>query len=104
MKTVDKEKALRYLLEQTNASEYEDAYDNCNIAWNVIACIMESYAKEHAEPVLKLLEIAKCPNCDGSGAIGRNTLDGNGDPDVEWEQCQWCFERNEWINNKTNKL
>ena len=45
---MDEEKALRFLLEQTEASEYTDVYDDCRIAWNVIASIMESYAKERA--------------------------------------------------------
>lgn len=39
---------------------------------------------------MKLLEIARCPNCDGSGAYivpNRNT----GDADLQ--QCQWCAER-----------
>jgi len=43
-----KDRALRYLMEHTDASEYEDAYDDCNIAWNVIASIMDSYAAEIA--------------------------------------------------------
>lgn len=34
---------------------------------------------------LKLLEMAKCPQCDGSGAIQTGEDD--------WHQCQWCDER-----------
>ena len=45
--------ALRYLLEQTDASEYTNAYDDCNIAWNVIANIMEHYAAARAEDAVK---------------------------------------------------
>ena len=45
------------------------------------------------ERIIKLLEIAKCPNCEGSGVMGRT--DNNGD--VEWEQCQWCDERKKAI-------
>ena len=35
-----------------------------------------------------LLKMAKCPNCDGSGAIPHQVAD------QEWEaeQCQWCDE------------
>ncbi len=35
-----------------------------------------------------LLKVAKCPNCDGSGAMPHQVADG------EWEaeQCQWCDE------------
>ena len=40
---------------------------------------------------LQLLQAAKCPACDGSGAIPHGpTLDG----DWELEECQWCHERN----------
>ena len=45
----NKEKALRYLLDKTNAPEYTDEYNDCNEAWNALAHIMESFAKEAAE-------------------------------------------------------
>ena len=65
------------------------------------------------KPLVKLLEIAKCPNCDGSGAIPHQISDSQyvthdmasdaGNPDLEGslysqeafelEQCQWCDER-----------
>lgn len=37
-----------------------------------------------------LLRAAKCPACDGSGAIPHGPM-----PDGSWEaqQCQWCCER-----------
>jgi hypothetical protein len=38
-----KDRALRYLMEQCNASEYEDARDEVTLTWNVIASIMKSY-------------------------------------------------------------
>ncbi len=65
------------------------------------------------DEAIKLLKVAKCPNCDGSGSIPRQVasqqvvtkemaLDA-GDPSLagscfgcdEWEQeqCQWCDER-----------
>lgn len=62
-------------------------------------------ARSETEALLKLLEAACCPNCDGSGSIvhtvaaccGRPTRSGEccGDPvpEQEQEQCQWCFER-----------
>jgi hypothetical protein len=40
-----KDRALRYLIEQCNASEYEDARDEVTLTWNTIASIMENYAK-----------------------------------------------------------
>jgi len=53
-----------------------------------------------------LLKIAKCPACDGSGAIGHEV--GGCDPDGEndirecvWEQCQWCDERTQLIAQYT---
>ena len=62
---------------------------------------------------LAQLSVAKCPNCDGSGGIPRQTssrqvitremaldagcpeMDGSLYSDDEWEieQCQWCDER-----------
>ncbi len=69
--------------------------------------------------LLYLLKQAKCPNCDGSGAIlrhnsvnqyvtrdmaidaGDKSLEGSlyskGDCDIE--PCQWCDERNQLINS-----
>lgn len=70
------------------------------------------------ELAITLLKIAKCPNCDGSGVIGvtgvgteagccGNTLP-NGEccgnaipipvPIQEFEQCQWCAERDELVS------
>lgn len=39
-----------------------------------------------------LLGAARCPNCDGSGAIPHGPT-----PDGDWEaeQCQWCYEKQE---------
>jgi hypothetical protein len=34
-----------------------------------------------------LLEMAKCPNCDGSGSIAHQCSEDK----WEQEQCQWCF-------------
>ena len=56
MKTAEDEKALRYLLDKVNAPEFTDAFDDCNIAWNVIASIMESYKKETYQ--------FKCMSCE----------------------------------------
>ncbi len=68
---------------------------------------------EVLEVAKALLDMAICPNCDGSGSTARQVssrqyvtremaIDG-GDPDLEgslysddeWEQeqCQWCFEK-----------
>jgi len=50
--------------------------------WNMVE-IMSNKARG-------LLEVAKCPQCDGSGAY----YDSGGEPC----QCQWCFERKEVLN------
>ncbi len=46
-----------------------------------------------------LLQVAKCPNCDDSGGIPRP--DG-GVPfkEVELEQCQWCDEKSQALEEK----
>lgn len=53
-----------------------------------------------------LLKVAKCPACDGSGAIGHEV--GGCGPDGEndtrecvWEQCQWCDERAQLLEQCT---
>ena len=38
---------------------------------------------------VKLLSLAQCPNCDGSG--------GTQISETECEQCQWCDEKNQLI-------
>lgn len=45
------------------------------------------------EKIKRWMKVAKCPNCDGSGAIPHTFFDG----DVEWEQCQWCAEKEEFL-------
>ena len=54
--------------------------------------------RERLEKARGLLMVAKCPACDGSGAIGHEAggcdMDGENDTrEVVWEQCQWCDER-----------
>jgi len=48
---------------------------------------------------LSLLKVAKCPCCDGSGAIPHEARTPEGSY-VDWEQCQWCDERNKVISNE----
>ena len=91
--------------EEELKQEFINDYQPCQIVEFPVECgtnevfniklnnLIQQYADEVSRESNKLLEIAQCPNCDGSGAIGRNVLDGNGDPDVDWEQCQWCYER-----------
>lgn len=44
--------------------------------------------------MLVLLEVARCPACDGGGAIGKHNGGQSGcSSDYDWEQCQWCDER-----------
>ncbi len=56
--------------------------------------IEQEYAKlEQDNARLRgLLGAARCPNCDGSGAIPHGPT-----PDGDWEaeQCQWCYEKQE---------
>ena len=60
------------------------------------------------EGLKSLLQIAQCPNCDGSGSYtvtGTEVLqDENGEPYQspipEQEQCQWCDERKQFLNPK----
>ena len=40
-----------------------------------------------------LLDAAKCPNCDGSGGF----MIDDGSPEGQACQCQWCYEKNEWL-------
>ena len=52
------------------------------ISANIVIELMQEFAEAYASQqmpseAIKLLEIAKCPNCDGSGTIPINTLDGN---------------------------
>lgn len=58
---------------------------------------------------IALLEIARCPNCDGGGAVqtgqrqlvthdmaldaGCPEMEGSLYSDDEWSQCQWCAEK-----------
>ncbi len=82
--------------------------------------------EENAQPqsenkrLKKLLEMAKCPNCDGSGSIphqissrqlvtkdmaldtGDPNLEGSLYSDDEWEQeqCQWCYEKDQALKDK----
>lgn len=68
---------------------------------------------------ISLLKIAKCPNCDGSGGIPRQTssrlyvtkemamdagapeMEGSLFSDEEWEleQCQWCDEKEQLLKD-----
>ena len=75
---------------------------------------------DKVERLREALKIAKCPNCDGSGTIAKQTrqreyvsrsmaLDA-GDPSLEgllccedewdFEQCQWCHEKEEALKGK----
>lgn len=47
----------------------------------------ESKAREKLNNAMQLLEVAQCPECDGSGAYP----DQYGEP----VQCRWCYEYGE---------
>lgn len=40
---------------------------------------------ESLDDAVRLLEVAQCPNCDGSG--------GKQISETEWDQCLWCHEK-----------
>lgn len=58
----------------------------------------EKRGREEGERLKKLLSVAKCPECDGSGSI----LQQVGDDEWEQQQCQWCYEKNQ-LTNKDNE-
>lgn len=79
--------------------------------------------KAMLEVIKNLLEMAVCPNCDGSGAVQRQVSDRQyvtrdmaldaGDPSLEgslyseqWEveQCQWCDEKNQVLKDIEKEL
>ena len=77
---------------------------------NIIFEAMQQYAEREIKPLIELLKMAKCPNCDGSGAIAHKIAvskiapDPNtgepimiSDEDIDFEQCQWCYERDKYI-------
>jgi hypothetical protein len=90
---------------------------NCRVANQEAVMRLERENKKLTE----LLKVAKCPSCDGSGAVQvqvserytvtRDMAIDAGDPSMEgatfsedeWElqQCQWCDERNTAIKNLT---
>jgi hypothetical protein len=83
-----------------------------NYQWGAWQAARSRHEAER-EALVGLLTVAKCPNCDGSGAIARETViavpgccgrplgsgECCGDPipvpelSMELEQCQWCYER-----------
>jgi len=89
---------------------YADAQ---NDAQAICTAINNTYGKginpEAIPLAFQLLEMAKCPECDGSGVIVKEVIrtgtkwvdDGNGTPlpepypiqDFEPEPCKWCYER-----------
>lgn len=57
--------------------------------------------KTDIKQAITLLEIANCPNCDGSGVIPCTSVfsDHDGQPLADMEQCQWCAERSEVVSD-----
>lgn len=58
-----------------------------------VAAVVEQLNRLH-----ELLAVAKCPECDGSGFVVRETggCDADGENDTReciQEQCRWCYER-----------
>ncbi len=56
--------------------------------------LIQQAKEEWTIPLIQLLKVAKCPDCDGSGSYA--SPDKNGEPIQT--QCRWCFERNLIIN------
>jgi DnaJ-class molecular chaperone len=91
-------------LKKLSAETFNDAI---NLDADLAKC------KAEREALVGLLTVAKCPNCDGSGAVARESIrvapgccgrplasgECCGDPipvpelSMELEQCQWCYER-----------
>lgn len=83
-----------------------------------IKALLALIAEDRAE-LVEALKAAKCPNCDGSGVIARQvssksyvtrdmaidagdrSLEGSifSKDDFEFEECQWCDERNKFIGD-----
>lgn len=90
--------------------------------WEKISEIAKQLQEEN-DRIKALLEISKCPNCDGSGSIPARTscrqyvthdmamdaccpeIEGSLYSDDEWEvaQCQWCYEKNKILKTIGDK-
>lgn len=81
--------AIRSGGKPTNQCEHGNLKRQCLIC--ELQDELAAVTKERDE-ARRLLEMSRCPNCDGSGAIPW------GDPDDPgWEQCRWCYEREQHL-------
>ena len=81
----DKDKRIAALEAQT--AQLLSAAESKGLWTTVVPAEIEGCKQRIAE-LERLLALAKCPSCDGSGGIPVQV----GDHDWDQEQCQWCFE------------
>ena len=88
-----------------------DEWDKkCPIALDIDVEALSNKVKRSAQDKLlddmaEILKVSKCPNCDGGGAIGHEVenymYSDSGEPIpnhyTEWEQCQWCYEKEDLL-------
>jgi hypothetical protein len=98
---------------------YDTLEKSAQIIEEAIPADAEAALLEYVRPYVEILKAAKCPNCDGSGAIPVETVRvgmgccgmpnpdnsccGNAipihEPDMEFQECQWCSERTAIVNS-----
>lgn len=60
--------------------------------------MQEEDVLKNVKKLESLLEDSICPHCDGSGAIPHQFMNGEWD----FQQCQWCDEKNQMLYNFEN--
>lgn len=87
---------LRELQRAVNTLRAEKEHLKANLSERVEYCyktiVQRDQWREDAEQGKKLLGLAQCPNCDGSGAKQIS--------ETEIAQCQWCDERRQLLEKK----
>jgi len=60
---------------------------------------LQQYADEQIGPIIMMLKAARCPNggCDNNGTITTAVIGKDGWPEPAPEQCQWCYNRELFI-------
>jgi hypothetical protein len=75
---------------QAKSNRQKQAYTKTRLDYLKLKASAPSQSADNL--VIKLLKVARCPECDGGGTIVY-TCDKYGEPD-EIGPCQWCDERN----------
>lgn len=85
--------------------KYDPIYSRYKASPGVEKLIEDLYS--HIKNLIGLVAIAKCPYCDGSGAIMVPTMKSGSRQisetefeqiqveDFDIEQCQWCYEKSQ---------